>query len=173
MNLQPNFIKYSYPTSSYENINDDIKKEIDKFISDFYNAIPNQEIDNVEYYLDISYKTKPYNDYITYILYVSTFIGGESSDNKVVTFTYKKNKRIYFKDIIGNNIEKVSSYIKSELLTINAYPNEIIEHITTNDFNNYRRFSLEEKGINIIFNPYLVNYCSEIIELVVPYDIFE
>lgn len=43
-------------------------------------------------------------------------MGWLHSKNKVITFTYNKDKRIDIESIIGNNIEKVSIYICKELL---------------------------------------------------------
>lgn len=170
MNLQPNSIKYSYPVSSYQNINDDIKIEIDKLISDFYNNLPNTKIQDVDYYLDISYKIKICGDYITYIFYISTYMGGAHPDNKALTLTYIKNKRVYTKDVIGNNIKKVSKYIQDNLLSREDYLKDMVFERTTNDLNNYKRFYFCDKGITFIFNPYQVApYSFGFVEVIVPY----
>jgi Protein of unknown function (DUF3298). len=174
MNLQPNSIKYSYPITIYSNINIEVKELINKLVSDFYNNLPKEKIGDLEYTLNITYDTKIYKDYTTYIFYIDTYTGGAHSNNKVITFTYHKKERVYIKKIIGNNIEKLSNYIRNDLYKRKGFLKDMVEEGTTANLYNYKNFYYDEKGITFIFNPYQVApYVYGFIEITVPYSLFE
>lgn len=173
MNLQSFYVKYEYPMTGDIQIDNEIKMNIDSKVSNFYNEIglgvPNEQ----EYSLEITYDKKEYKDYVTYILYTTIYLGGAHPNTVIETFTYKDGNRIEIMDFINKEkLFKISSYVKRKLLSHPGSVFDMVEEGTIPEYQNYRNFYYDNRGLVFIFEQYQVApYSSGIIEVVVPYTI--
>lgn len=173
MNLQSFYVKYEYPMTGDIQIDNEIKMNIDNRLNNFYSeielGIPNEQ----EYSLEITYDKKEYKEYVTYILYTTVYLGGAHPNTTIETFTYKNGKRIEIMDVISKEeLSKISNYVKKELLSHPGSVSDMIEEGTVPDYQNYRNFYYNDRGLVFIFEQYQVApYSSGIIEVIVPYSI--
>ncbi len=173
MNLQSFYVKYEYPMTGDIQIDNEIKMNIDNRLNNFYSeielGIPNEQ----EYSLEITYDKKEYKEYVTYILYTTVYLGGAHPNTTIETFTYKNGKRIEIMDVISKEeLSKISNYVKKKLLSHPGSVSDMIEEGTVPDYQNYRNFYYNDRGLVFIFEQYQVApYSSGIIEVIVPYSI--
>lgn len=173
MNLQSFYVKYEYPMTGDIQIDNEIKLNIDNKVNHFYNEVELGLPNDLEYSLEITYDKKEYQNYITYILYTTVYLGGAHPNTNIETFTYENGKRIEIMDIVNQEqLHSISHYVKEELLQHPGSVSDMIEEGTIPDHQNYRNFYYTEKGITFLFEQYQVApYSSGIIEVVVPHSI--
>ena len=173
MNLQSFYVKYEYPMTGDIQIDNEIKMNIDNRLNNFYSEIELGTQNEQEYSLEITYDKKEYKEYVTYILYTTVYLGGAHPNTTIETFTYKNGKRIEIMDVISKEeLSKISNYVKKELLSHPGSVSDMIEEGTVPDYQNYRNFYYNDRGLVFIFEQYQVApYSSGIIEVIVPYSI--
>lgn len=172
MDLQPFYVKYEYPMTGNIQIDNELQMNIDNEIHHFYSKIdlvPN----DTQYSLEITYDKKIYKDYVTYIIYTTIYLGGAHPNTTIQTFTYKADKRIEITDILDFfQLKEISKYVKEDLLKHSGSLKDMIEEGTIPDYQNYRNFYYDNRGLVFIFEQYQVApYSSGIIEVVVPYSV--
>jgi len=173
MNLQSFYVKYEYPMTGDIQIDNEIKMNIDNRLNNFYSEIELGTQNEQEYSLEITYDKKEYKEYVTYILYTTVYLGGAHPNTTIETFTYKNGKRIEIMDVISKEeLSKISNYVKKKLLSHPGSVSDMIEEGTVPDYQNYRNFYYNDRGLVFIFEQYQVApYSSGIIEVIVPYSI--
>ncbi len=73
--------------------------------------------------------------------------------------------------LVKKNYQK-SNYVKKKLLSHPGSVSDMIEEGTVPDYQNYRNFYYNDRGLVFIFEQYQVApYSSGIIEVIVPYSI--
>lgn len=173
MNLQSFYVKYEYPMTGDIGIDNEIKMNIDNQLIKFYNQVELGFPTDQEYSLEITYDKKKYKEYVIYILYTTVYLGGAHPNTTIETFAYKDGKRIEIMDVLSKEkLLEISNYVKKELLSHKGSVPDIIEEGTLPDYQNYRNFYYDERGLIIIFEQYQVApYSAGIIEVVIPYSI--
>lgn len=173
MNLQSFYVKYEYPMTGDIQIDNEIKMNIDNRLNNFYSEIELGIPTEQEYSLEITYNKREYKEYVTYILYTTVYLGGAHPSTTIETFTYKNGQRIEIMDVISKEgLPKISNYVKKKLLSHPGSVSDMIEEGTIPNYQNYRNFYYNDRGLVFIFEQYQVApYSSGIIEVTVPYSI--
>lgn len=173
MDLQPFYVKYEYPMTGNIQIDNELQMNIDSLVNHFYKEVELGIPNDMEYNLEITYDKKEYQEYATYIIYNTFYLGGAHPNTTIETFTYKNDKRVEIMDIVNKDkLLEVSKYVRDELLKHPGSVKDMIEEGTIADYENYRNFYYDTRGVVFIFEQYQVApYSSGIIEVVVPYSI--
>ncbi len=173
MDLQSFYVKYEYPMTGNIQIDNELQMSIDGKLSQFYKEVEMTVPNDMEYSLEITYDEKSYKDYITYIIYSTFYLGGAHPNTNIQTFTYKNDKKVELEDFINlEKLKEISMYVKGELLKHPGSVADMIEEGTIPDYENYKDFYYDNRGLVFIFEQYQVApYSAGIIEVVVPFSI--
>ena len=174
-------IKIYFPNTNYKVLNKEIKKVIYNNLSEFKTSLKEQNNLPYQYYtLFITYDEYKYQEYISIVFYIETFIGGAhpSHDIKTINYNIDKNKIITIEDIYEqdkNILNKLSIYSREKLLKEEKYSDNNIKSMllegTKPTLDNFKNFSYTEDGFKIYFNYYQIApyyYGSSVIT--VPYN---
>lgn len=174
-------IKIYYPITSYKKLNNEIKKNINKYYNEFNNLTKSYKISNDMYYtFYVLYDEYYFKDYISIVLYIEQFLGGAHPDHFIHTITYNttNNKFINISNLIelNNNLLNKLSVISIEKLKENIKfqnkydKNKLIEG-TSPITDNYKNFAITDKGLNIYFEYYqIAPYYYGYSEITIPYN---
>lgn len=174
-------IKIYFPNTNYKVLNKEIKKVIYNNLSEFKTSLKEQNNLPYQYYtLFITYDEYMYQEYISIVFYIETFMGGAhpSHDIKTINYNIDKNKIITIEDIYEKNkniLNKFSIYSREKLLKEEKYSDNNIKSMllegTKPTLDNFKNFSYTEDGFKIYFNYYQIApyyYGSSVIA--VPYN---
>jgi len=174
-------IKVYYPVSGYRVMDTKIKNIIFKYINEFKSMV---NIDNKRYNyysLDINYDEYKYKNYISYIFYIESYLGGAHPDHVIVTVNYNisKNKIIDIDNLIDNDsnfLENISHISREKLLSDDKFSsNDYVEDFfldgTKPVRDNYKNFVFTDSGIKVLFDYYqIAPYYYGDSEIIVPYE---
>lgn len=156
--------KIEYPITEYSILNKEIHQTIDYYQKEFYNDLKDITNKN-QYNLNISYKEYSYNNYLSYIFYIETDLGGAHPNHQISTISYdiKNNKLITINTLIeyNNNILNILSNLsRKQLQKIEIFKNaDIIDMMldgTTPIKNNFKNFVFTSNGLMLIFERYQI-----------------
>ena len=107
-------IKIYYPYTSYNTLNKEIDEKINTYVQQLKDVAVNNKVQLNQYYtIDILYDSYSYQNYISYVFYVSIYTGGAHPNNTIWTITYDTNtdKIITIEELIekNNNILNILS----------------------------------------------------------------
>lgn len=178
-----NEIKIIYPRTIYDVINNYLEVKIKDIINEFmeYGKVILEQ--DFKYNLDITYDLYTYKNYISYIFYVSIFLGGAHPDNRIFTVNFDKesNKTITIDDILikKDNLNILSTESRRLLKENKGIGKdkdslEMLEVGTSTNKTNFRNFVFTNDGILIIFEQYQVApYSSGVFRVVIPYELLD
>ena len=174
-------IKVYYPITRYRLLDTKIKDIIFKYINEFKNMVDIDDKRYNYYYLDINYDEYRYKDYISYVFYIETYLGGAHPDHVIITVNYNilRNKIIDIDDLIENNLnflENISKLSKEKLLSDKKFSsNDYVEDFfldgTKPIRDNYKNFVFTIMGIKVLFDYYqIAPYYYGDSEIIIPYE---
>lgn len=175
-------MKVYYPVSGYKKLDNEVKSIIYDYVMDFKDNLKDVYVqENFYYTLDINYDKYVYKNYISYVFYIETYLGGAHPDHLMTTINYDTNRNMFItiNDLIKNNddiLEKMSVITREKLLISNkfsgnSYVIDMFKDGTSPRTNNYKNFVLTDKGIKIFFNYYqIAPYYLGISEVTIPYE---
>lgn len=171
-----NGIQVIYPRTKYSVLNQEIFSLIKKHIDTFMNLAKEAIQEDIIYTLDISHDEYSYQEYLSFVFYISSYTGGAHPEHIVSCIVYdvSQDKIIHISDLIKE---------KSDLLTILSKESR---KILANDSNiqnvsmmidgtmptisNFSHFVFVPTGIMIFFPEYQVApYSSGAFKVVIPY----
>lgn len=174
-------IKIDYPKTTYSLLNKNLVEQLNTVVQEFINYQKQLIQQDINYTLDIKEEQHSYKDYISYLFYITIYMGG-AHPNKVV-FTVNYDKR-------GNKIITVDDFVKADLLDHickesrkqlqqnkaimqNQQLMQMMLEGTNPDKNNFKNFIFTEEGLTIYFQQYqLAPYSSGIMQTTIPYHTF-
>lgn len=175
-----NKINVLYPTTTYSKLNNIISNSIDSIINKYIDYGKSNLDMSTNYSLDITYESYSYDNYISYVFFVSMYTGGAHPNNKIFTINFNilENKVINIDDIIRNELtleylSKESREILGENKSIGKDKNSIdmMMNGTKADKLNFRNFAFSKAGLVLYFEQYQVApYSSGVFKVVVPYN---
>ena len=175
-----NKINISYPRTNYLKLNTAIKNLIDRNLTEFLNY-GSDTIGYLPYEIDITYKRYSYNNYLSFVFYISLYTGGAHPNNTIETINYntKENKLVDINTLhsknkgILNNLSELTREILSKNIDYqnnNIMLDMLIEGTKPNT-NNFRNFVFTKDGLLILFEPYqIAPYSSGSKEVIIPYN---
>lgn len=177
-------IKVYYPFTGYEKLNREIKKEIDNRVNNFRKEAMDHVAQKNQYYtLDITYDSYHYNEYISYVFHISTYLGGAHPGTIIWTVTYdKKNNQIVDINSLKNRnndiLDVMSAESEKRLMAdkrLDAKNNKVVEEMvlegTRPTRENFKNFAFSADGLIIFFEQYQVApYSYGEFHVVIPYD---
>ena len=147
-------IKNTFKDTNYKVLNDEIHKNLNMFIDEF-----KKEIDdcNDSYYINITYNIYEYNNYLSYVFYIESYIGGAHPNHKIWTIIYDKDS-----DSIINIDTLFNKYIVDTNMMLEG---------TKPIKENFSNFVFTEDGILILFEYYqIAPYASGEFKVIIPYN---
>ncbi len=171
-------IKIDYPKTVYSLLNQNIVNQLNMVIQEFINYQKQLVQQDINYTLDILDEQHNYNDYISYVFYISINTGGAHPNQIITTLNYdrRKNKMITINDLNKNDIlnvictESRKQLQKNENIASNPKSMQLMMEGTIPNKNNYKNFIFGEKGLIIFFQQYqLAPYSSGILQTTIPY----
>ena len=163
-----NGIQVIYPRTKYSVLNQEIFSLIKKHIDTFMNLAKEAIQENIIYTLDISHDEYSYQEYLSFVFYISSYTGGAHPEHIVSCIVYdvSQDKIIHISDLIKE---------KSDLLKILANDSNI-QNVsmmidgTMPTISNFSHFVFVPTGIMIFFPEYQVApYSSGAFKVVIPY----
>ncbi len=171
-------LKIDVPITSYENLNNIINDKIDYYVSNFKNSIDSSCYVNNCYSLIIYYDEYVYDKYLSYVLFVESFIGGAHPDHDIFTIVYDKDsdKVIdinYLISIDSDILNKFSIYSREKLMYDKGIVNfSMMMEGTSPNEENFSRFVFSSDGVLVYFPRYQVApYSSGEFIVSIPYDV--
>lgn len=171
-------LKIDIPITSYENLNNIINDKIDYYVSNFKNSIGSSCYVNNCYSLIIYYDEYVYDKYLSYVLFVESFIGGAHPDHDIFTIVYDKDSdkvidTNYLISIDSDILDKFSIYSREKLMYDKGIVNfSMMMEGTSPKEENFRRFVFSSDGILVYFPRYQVApYSSGEFVVSIPYDV--
>ena len=175
-------IKIYYPYTSYNTLNKEIDEKINTYVQQLKDVAVNNKVQLNQYYtIDILYDSYSYQNYISYVFYVSIYTGGAHPNNTIWTITYDTNtdKIITIEDLIekNNNILNILSMesknqLKKDKRFLNQDDiiNSMLEEGTKPTKDNFKNFAFSNNGLIIFFEQYQVApYSYGKFEITIPY----
>jgi len=170
-------IKVYYPEVSYSLLNDVIEERINDYILNFKNDIKDVDVQKNQYYtLSILYDSYSYQDYISYVFEIESYIGGAHPNHEIWTITYdiKNNSIVTIDDLIktNSNFLEIASDISREELIINPgiVDVQMLMDGTSPKIDNFNKFAFSENGLLFFFPHYQVApYSSGSFIVEIPY----
>ena len=174
-------INVYYPVSDYSKLNDLVVKTLNGYISNFKKSVlEGNDLPNQYFSLYILYTKYEFEDYLSYVFRVSTFLGGAHPDNTIFTINYdKKNDEfIDINDLIKKNnkilqimsIESRENFFKNPLFKDKLVYDMMLEG-TSNSKDNFKNFVFSKDGLIIFFPQYQVApYSYGEFNVTIPYD---
>ena len=176
-----NGIQIIYPRTKYGIVNEAIASFIQKQIQVFMSFVKEPIQENFTYALDISHDEYSYQDYLSIILYVSSYTGGAHPSHQIYSIVYdiSRDKIITMQDLIleKENLLSILSEESRKILSNNSKitDSSLLLKGTSPDISNYQIFAFAPTGIMIYFPEYqIAPYSSGAFKIVIPYTkIFE
>ena len=176
-----NGIQVIYPRTKYKILNQSVYEIIFNNIMEFMNSAKEPIQENFTYTLDISHDEYSYQDYLSIILYVSSYTGGAHPNHKIYSIVYdiSKEKIITMQDLVleKENILFILSEESRKILSNNPkiVDSNLLLIGTNPDVSNFLTFAFVPSGIMVYFPEYqIAPYSSGAFKIVIPYTkIFE
>lgn len=170
-----------YPETEYNLLNDEVIKNIDKFINNFKSDIKDAQVQLNQFYtLNIFYNNYEYKDYISFVFHIEYYTGGAHPNHDIWTITYDKLKNtiIDINDLIKINpdiLNTLSNISRKELLyNKNIVNSNMMIEGTAPTIENFSNFVFSKDGLIIFFEYYQVApYSSGEFQVKIPYDKLE
>lgn len=174
-------IKVYYPETKYSNLNDEIKKQIDSYITYFVNEIDGiEKQENVKYQLQIRFDSYEYERYISFVFEIFEDYGGAHPNSSIWTISYdiKDNKIVTIDNLIAKNsniLNFLSEYsfenLKENKDIKENYIEEMLVSGTKPIRDNFQYFAFAKDGFKLFFPRYSVApYSSGSFVVNIPYD---
>ena len=172
-NTSTSDINVFYPVTKYENVNNVILKRIDSYINEFNNSTYSGN----DKYLEISFETYEYNEFMSFKFNVKSNVGVTHEIEEYFTVVHKNDEIIdinYLRKKQEDVLDILQKECKSKLEEnpkIKEYSNkEWLEKGLEAKAENYSNFILTENGLVIIFNGYTVApFVAGTFEIEIPY----
>jgi len=179
------YIDVSYPEfkgkKSFIDINNVIKQDIDKFVSEFKKNLETWDTENIpeeaysRYWMD--YNIRRLDNIASIYFVISDSMAGAAHPNSYtysLNFDLETNRKIGITDIV-NDFEKLSELVKEKLKAEfekkNIETDSLFETGTEPKAENYNNFNLVEQGIIFNFDPYeIVAYAAGSFEAILGID---
>ncbi len=171
-----NGIQIIYPRTKYAVVNQEIFSLIQKQIYTFMNFAKEPIQENFTYTLDISHDEYSYQDYLSFVFYVSSYTGGAHPMHSIFSLVYdvSENKMITMADLVREK-ESLLSILSFESRKVLARNPNIVDSAmmmegTAPLLKNFSIFAFAPTGIMIFFPEYnIAPYSSGAFKVVVPY----
>lgn len=171
-------LKIDKPITGYESLNNIIDDKINYYVNDFKEGISSSCYVNNCYSLIISYDEYVYENYLSYVFFIESFIGGAHPNHDIFTIVYDiySDKVIdidYLISLDSDILDKFSIYSRDKLI----YDKGIISFSmmmegTSPKKENFSRFVFSSDGVLIYFPRYQVApYSSGEFVVSIPYSI--
>lgn len=176
-----NGIQVIYPRTKYKVLNQSVYEIVFNNIMEFMNSAKEPIQENFTYTLDISHDEYSYQNYLSIILYVSSYTGGAHPNHKIYSIVYdiSKEKIITMQDLVleKENILFILSEESRKILSTNPkiVDSNLLLIGTSPDVSNFLTFAFVPFGIMVYFPEYqIAPYSSGAFKIVIPYTkIFE
>ena len=171
-------LKIDVPTTSYAKLNDYINNKVNFYVSMFEDSFNTQSDEMSNFYsLIIYYKEYVYEDYLSYVFWVESFVGGAHPDHDIWTTVYDKNNDMiidinYLVNLDEGILEKFSLFSRDSLV----YNKKIVDTAmmmegTLPRLENFSRFVFTKDGVLLYFPRYQVApYSSGEFIVSIPYE---
>lgn len=171
-------LKIDVPTTSYVKLNDCINNKVNFYVSMFEDSFNTQSDEMSNFYsLIIYYKEYVYEDYLSYVFWVESFVGGAHPDHDIWTTVYDKNNDMiidinYLVKLDEGILEKFSLFSRDSLV----YNKKIVDTAmmmegTLPRLENFSRFVFTKDGVLLYFPRYQVApYSSGEFTVSIPYE---
>lgn len=171
-------LKIDVPTTSYVKLNDFINNKVNFYVSMFEDSFNTQSDEMSNFYsLIIYYKEYVYEDYLSYVFWVESFVGGAHPDHDIWTTVYDKNNDMiidinYLVKLDEGILEKFSLFSRDSLV----YNKKIVDTAmmmegTLPRLENFSRFVFAKDGVLLYFPRYQVApYSSGEFTVSIPYE---
>ena len=152
-----NGIQVIYPRTKYLTVNEEIFSYIEKKIHQFMIFAKEAIQENLVYTLDIAHDEYHYQDYVSYVFYVSSYTGGNNSEHSIYSIVYDtvKNKIIHLSDLVQEKEQILSIFsLKSrEVFSKNSNVVDTKQMLegTTEELSNFSVFAFTPTGILLFF----------------------
>lgn len=176
-------IKISYPQTEYYLLNENLIEQLNVVIKEFVEYEKVLAKQGIHYTLEVIDEPHAYQDYISYVFYVSIYAGGAHPNSVVLTVNYdsRENKMITVNEIIKNDTilnnictESRKQLQSNEIIGSDPTSMKLMIEGTAPVKNNYKNFSFEKEGIIFYFQQsQIAPYSSGIMKTVIPYHLFE
>ena len=178
MNEHKSKVLVFFPVTDYDDLNDIIFKKMESYVSNFRKSIMDPSIQPDFYYtLNIDYQEYSYLNYLSYVFYIETYVGGAHPNHEIWTVNYDKkgNKVIGIYDLIekNSNILNVFSSLSRRSLLYNEkiVDSSMMMEGTRPSVDNFSNFVFSQDGIPLFFPQYQVApYSSGAFVVKVRYD---
>lgn len=171
-------LKIDVPTTSYAKLNDYINNKVNFYVSMFEDSFNTQSDEMSNFYsLIIYYKEYVYEDFLSYVFWVESFVGGVHPDHDIWTTVYDKNNDMiidinYLVKLDEGILEKFSLFSRDSLV----YNKKIVDTAmmmegTLPRLENFSRFVFTKDGVLLYFPRYQVApYSSGEFTVSIPYE---
>ena len=174
-------IKIDYPKTTYSLLNKNLVEQLNTVVQEFINYQKQLIQQDINYTLDIKEEKHNYKDYISYLFYITIYMGGSHPNKVIFTVNYdrRNNKMITIEDFVkANMLNHICTESRKQLQQNTAImQNQVLmqsmlEGINP-DKNNFKNFIFGEDGLTIYFQQYqLAPYSSGIMQTTIPYTSF-
>lgn len=171
-----NGIQVIYPRTKYSVLNEEIFLLIQKQISKFMNFAKEAIQESIIYTLDISHDEYSYQEYLSFVFYISSYTGGAHPEHIVECIVYdvKQNKIIHLSNLVEekSDILEILSKESRKILAANTNIQNLSMMMegTKPTISNFSHFVFAPTGIMIFFPEYQVApYSSGAFKVVIPY----
>ena len=174
-------IKIDYPKTTYSLLNKNLVEQLNTVVQEFINYQKQLIQQDINYTLDIEEEQHTYKDYISYLFYITIYMGGAHPNRIVFTVNYdrRQNKMITVDDFVKADVldhicnESRKQLQQNKMIMQNQALLQMMLEGTTPDKNNFKNFIFDENGITIYFQQYqLAPYSSGIMQVTIPYTSF-
>ncbi len=173
-----NGIQIIYPRSRYEKLNQTVFEFIQNTVLEFMYLAKEPIQEKIVYTLDISHDEYQYDNYLSYVFYISSYTGGAHSKHDIYSIVYNvsNNKIVSLKNLIEKeeNILNILSNQSRVILENNAKitNKDMLLMGTKPEIDNFKVFAFGPAGMIFYFPEYQVApYSSGAFKIVIPYSI--
>ena len=121
-----------------------------------------EEVESEYLMLDISYERIKTAHVDNYIFHIDSFTGGVHGLQATKTFAFsQEGKPLGIAELFTNGkdgLKTIAPYVQKELMKLDFAEKSWVEEGAAPDEVNYQNFTIDEKGITFIFDPYQVAY---------------
>lgn len=172
-----NGIQVIYPKSKYKKLNDEVFLLIQREILQFMVIARNKQEDKFTYTLDISHDEYSYQDYLSFVFYVSSSTGGNHPSHSIYSICYdiSSDSIITMEDLVKKDSDLLSKLSRESRKNLSNNP-KIVDYSmmmegTKEEVSNFSVFAFTPYGIMIFFPQYQVApYSSGAFKTVFCYD---
>lgn len=169
-----NGIRISYPRTKYFKLNLYLKEKIENVILDFMNQSKKAELESVIYTLDISYDDYSYEEFESFVFFISMYLGGAHPNNLIFTVNYDtKNDKFIDIDTLSNDNFLTTLSNEAHKVLINnpsIIDQKMLEEGLTPIKDNFKNIIFTPNGFKIFIPQYqIAPYSSGSFQVVIPY----